>query len=146
MTRRAVPSWQVVLSDLALILFLTTLAALQNADPTPGAPVLETARAHELAAYREGAGGLSLKQWLAQQPGDPRAQLTVLARFAPGDYGAVSRRAQSLAEQAAQAGKPPRVVVEPAASSDVMVTLAYDVPEAISQAHRTRLRPDSLAR
>ncbi|MFN4112571.1 MAG: hypothetical protein ACK4GD_01365 [Sphingomonadaceae bacterium] len=146
MIRAGVPSWQVVLSDLALILFLTTLAALHAATPAAVGQATEAARSQELAVYREGAGGLALEQWLVQQPPDPRAQLTVLARFAPGDLAVISRRAQALANRAASAGKPPRVVIEPAVSSEVLVSLAYDAPLAISQAPSTRLRPSSLAR
>lgn len=96
--------------------------------------------------YRNGAGGLSLSQWLGQQDRDPRAQITVLARFAPGEFGIVSRRAGALAAAAAQADKPPRVIVEPGARSDVFVSLAYDAAMPSPQAHTTRLRPEVLAR
>ncbi len=146
MSRRAIPSWQVVLSDLALILFLTTLAAMQGTRTDPSAGPSAGQRAHEQAIYREGAGGLSLDQWLAQQDRDPRAQITVLARYAPGEFEPVSRRAEALATTAEQAGKPPRIVIEPAPRSDVIVSLGYDAAMPASQAHSTRLRPADLAR
>lgn len=146
MSRRTIPGWQVVLCDLALILFLTTLAATQSGRPAPDAAPAASPRAHEQAIYRDGAGGLSLSQWLAQQDRDPRAQVTVLAQFAPGEFGIVSRRAGALAAAAAQADKPPRVIVEPGARSDVFVSLAYDAAMPSPQAHTTRLRPEVLAR
>lgn len=144
--RRTIPAWQVVLSDLALILFLTTLAALQGTSKEAPGSLAEAPRSHEVAVYREAAGGLALAQWLETQPADPRLQLTVLARFTPGEFEQVHERAQRLASEAAKAGKPPRLVLEPAEHSEVLVSLAYDVPEAMSQAQSTRLRPDSLAR
>lgn len=146
MTARTVPTWQVVLSDLALILFLTTLAALQGTTRGSANPAQESERAQELAVYRDGAGGLTLEQWLAEQPKDPRAQVTVLARFAGGEFETVAQRARGLAGDAARAGKPPRLIIEPARESSVVVSLAYDAPQATSQAQSTRLRPDSLAR
>lgn len=146
MSRRTIPGWQVVLCDLALILFLTTLAATQSGRPAPDAAPAASPRAHEQAIYRNGAGGLSLNQWLAQQGRDPRAQITVLARFAPGEFEPVSRQAKAMAAAAARAGKAPRMVVEPAASSDVIVSLGYDATVPSSQAHTTRLRPEVLAR
>lgn len=146
MTRRAVPSWQVVLSDLALILFLTTLAAVQGTqqDATPDAH--ESPRAHELAVYREGAGGLSLGAWLDLQSPDPRAQLTILARYAPAEFASVETRARALALAARDHGQAPRVVLEPGAASEITVSLAYDNPAVQPQAQATRLRPAALAR
>lgn len=146
MTSRAAPSWQVVLCDLALILFLTTLAAAQEGGPEAPDAMQQSERAQELAVYRDGAGGLTLEQWLAEQPGDARTQVTVLARYAPADFAAVEQRARVLAGSAAKADKPPRLIIEPAKESAVIVSLAYDAPQAASQAHSTRLRPASLAR
>lgn len=153
MTRPAVPGWQVVLSDLALILFLTTLAALHGTKPDRAPSAAEAARSGELAVFRERAGGLTVQQWLDRQAADPRAQVTVLARFAPGDFSQVTRRAQALAQACAAAGKPPRLVIEPGGRSEVpggrsevIVSLAYDAPAALSHAHSTRLRPVVLAR
>jgi hypothetical protein len=150
MKGRAIPTWQVVLSDLALILFLTTLAALARTpgeEPVPVTiTVTETDRSSELAVYRDGAGGLTLIEWLMQQQPDPRIQVTVLGRFAPTEFAAVSRRARELALQSEQIGRPPRLVLEPADTSVIVVSLAYDAPELLSHAQTTRLRPDSLAR
>lgn len=147
MKRRLIPSWQVVLSDLALILFLTTLSGLaQTRSNSAPDQVGESARSAEMAVYREGAGDLALGQWLEGQPRDPRLQLTVYARYAPAEFAAISKSAADLAEEARRSGVVPRVVVEPARASEVTVTLAYDSPGELSQSHSTRLRPDSLAR
>ena len=143
MKARGSAAWQVVLSDLALILFLTTLAAVGSGDGASPAPV---PRSSEVAVYREGAGGLTLPQWLDQQPADSRMQLTVQARYAARDFDRVSTRAARLARDAAESGVSPRVSLEPASSSNVTVSLAYDARPDQLQAQRTLLRPDSLAR
>lgn len=145
MTGRGIPAWQVVLSDLALILFLTTLAALARMPEGAGTLPVAAERSSEMAVYRDGAGGLTLAQWLAQEQPDARVQVTVLGRFAPADFAQVSERAERLALQVQQLGHAPRLVLEPGSGSEVIVSLAYDAP-ALSQAQTTRLRPDSLAR
>ena len=147
MKRRLIPSWQVVLSDLALILFLTTLSGLAQKDRgEAGAEAGESIRSGEVAIYRPGAGGLSLRHWLEGQPRDDRLQVTVYARYAPAEFGPVSEDAANLAAEARRAGAAPRLVLEPAKRSEVTVALAYDAPGDASQSHSTRLRPVSLAR
>lgn len=151
MTRRAAPSWQVVLSDLALILFLTTLAASGGGDggrvgEPDEKPVAPSPRAAELAVYRENAGGLSLARWLAEEGRDGRAQLTVTGRYRSGEYARVSAAAQRMAGEAARHGHEPRLVLEPGAQNEVLASFSYDAPQAASQAQTTRLRPASLAR
>ena len=90
--RRTIPAWQVVLSDLALILFLTTLAALQGTAKEAQGSIAEAPRSHEVAVYREAAGGLSLAQWLESQPADPRLQqnAALLKRYV--DAGRLGRK------------------------------------------------------
>lgn len=147
MSKRGVPSWQVVLSDLALILFLTTLAAQASLRQQSTATTRPSPQASELAVYRPGAGGLSLRQWLAEQPRDARRQLTVAGRYRPEAFDRITGEARALAQQAALAGHAPRVLIEPGAHSEVIVSFAYDAPpDQPAAADSTRLRPASLAR
>ncbi len=95
-----------------------------------------------LLASRE-RWALQVENPLKETDPDLRA---MLARFAPGEFEPVSRQAKAMAAAAARAGKAPRMVVEPAASSDVIVSLGYDATVPSSQAHTTRLRPEVLAR
>lgn len=143
MKRRGATAWQVILSDLALILFLTTLAASSS---ERGQSESHPPRTGEVAVYREGAGGLTLGQWLNQQPADPRMQLTVQARYAATDFDRIAGRASQLARVAQANGFAPRLSLEPAERSEVAVSLAYDQIAGQSQAQTTRLRPASLAR
>lgn len=143
MKRRGTLAWQVVLSDLALILFLTTLAASGS---DQGIGTIPLHRVGEVAIYREGAGGLSLAQWLDQQPADPRLQLTVQARYAAADFDRIAQRASRLARQAEANGHRPRLLLEPATHSEIAVSLGYDAVPDQSHSASTRLRPSSLAR
>ena len=143
MKARGASAWQVVLSDLALILFLTALAAAGNQHGASDDHAVPTG---EMAIYREGAGGLTLAQWLDQQPADPRIQLTVQARYAATDFDRVADRAAHLAQQAAARGYMPRLSLQPAAQSEVTGSLAYDALPGQCQALTTRLRPASFAR
>jgi hypothetical protein len=128
MIARVGSGWQTVLADLSLILFMVTASAVAQAD---GIVVQADAspRAEPLAFYVPGKDAPTLRQWLAEQGGDGRQMLTIVASYRPG------RRADALANAAALAGEmegsdtPLRVVVEPG-EGGVHATLAYDAPEA----------------
>ncbi len=130
MIARAGSGWQVTLADLSLILFIVTASALSQGGPSPSkppAPAQRSATAEPLAVWRP--GGPALGAWLAQQPHDPRQQLTIIAPYAaPAQESALSA-AVSLAQEARAAGFAPRVVVEPGQGGP-SVTLAYDQPLA----------------
>lgn len=73
--------WQVVLADLALILFLVTLAALAaGPDGDDRSRIAKPEIAASQALYREVEDGPTLAQWLDQRPADPRATLTILGQ------------------------------------------------------------------
>lgn len=144
--------WQLILADLALILFLLTLSALpaDEADAEAG-PRLAVTKAHteqagsyrppEIAAaqalYRPVEQGPSLTQWLAAQQPDPRATLTIFAAHAPGGEAAAWLRAQALAAEAQASGTRVRTIITAGATEEVYASLAYDEMLADS---RTELR------
>ncbi|WP_086619015.1 hypothetical protein [Erythrobacter tepidarius] len=128
-------SWQLILADLALILFLVTLSALPRtaADAAPGLadrlapaqrPRAEIAAAQAL--YRPVAGGPSLGEWLASQPHDPRATLTIFALHPAGGEAAAWEAARRLAASARSSGVPVRTIITSAARADLYASLAYD--------------------
>ena len=153
-------SWQTLLTDLSLVLFMVTAGALGRArlerhsavaapmPPPPSAP-------SPLAVYRDGPGAPPLGTWLAQQPRDARQQLTIVARYAPGTERQVPRQVAALLAAANGAGVHPRIVVEPGEGGisagvgfDALpvtppppapsVPLAHDLqPAAQDQPHRT---------
>jgi hypothetical protein len=140
--------WQLILADLALILFLLTLSALPAAEAETGRKLAdraargEEARAvpatAEIAAaqalFRPVPGGPSLSQWLASQPADPRATLTVFARYRTGEETAAWQAAQALAAEAQSRDVPVRIIIRAGGAGeadDLYASLAYDaVPES----------------
>ncbi len=133
------PSWPLILADLALILFLVTLTGLdgegrQAADP--GVMALARGGSRQMVAdaqvapaqalYRPIAGGPSLREWLASQPHDPRATLTVFARYALGNEAAIWAEASALSREAAGAKLAVRTILTRGAESDLYASLAYD--------------------
>lgn len=124
-------SWLMTLADLTIILFIITAADLSRAD----ARVTETAQsvaaiatAEPVAIFRPGHG--SLAAWLAGQPADPRQQLTIIVRHAKGDQAASMGKGMALLEQAQQAGRYARMVVEEGEHSEIAAYLAYDASPA----------------
>lgn len=132
--------WQLILADLALILFLLSLSTLPAAEaetgrhhadraargeetrPAPAAPEIAAAQ----ALYRPTASGPNLGAWLAAQPRDPRATLTVFARHRPGGEAAAWQAAQALAAQARSKGVAVRTIIAAGTETDLYASLAYD--------------------
>lgn len=136
--------WQLIIADLALILFLLTLSALPAAEADTGHRLADReARGEEArpdpapaeiaaaqALFRPVPGGPSLSQWLASQPRDPRTTLTVFARHRPDGEAAAWQAARTLAAEARGRDVPVRIIIGAGAASDLYASLAYDaVPE-----------------
>ena len=132
-------AWQLLLADLALILFLVTLSALPASEAKSGRKLADSAATEkdvrgggltEIAAsqalFRPVAGGPSLTEWLAGQPRDPRATLTVFVRHRPGGEAAAWQIAQRLADDALRSGVAVRTIITPRAQDEIYASLAYD--------------------
>lgn len=139
--RRGVVSWQTMLADLSLILFMVTAAAMGQPAPRPAVarplprPAATPGRSgppvqgEPLAVYRAVPGAPPLARWLAAEQLDPREQLTITTRYRPGERAQALARAADLAERAGAAGGSARIVIEPRAGGDgggVEATLAFD--------------------
>ncbi|MEE4152951.1 MAG: hypothetical protein V2I27_02210 [Erythrobacter sp.] len=134
---RSGTSWQLILADLALILFLVALIALiggqdkraanerdpGNAGRVPAAPT-QIAPAH--AVYRPTPSAPAIGEWLAGQALDNRAVLTIEARHVRGEEARAWDAALALAREAKRAPVQVRVTIEEARESDLSATLAYD--------------------
>lgn len=131
--------WQLIIADLALILFLLTLSALPAAEAESGrrlaaravqekaardAALAEVAPAQAL--FRPVAGGPSLGTWLAAQTPDARATLTIFASHAPGRETQAWARAAALAAEARATGTRVRTIITAGRQSDLYASLAYD--------------------
>ncbi len=154
MITRKAPSWQLILADLALILFLVALSALANeaADTVQEPPIGPTRQAEEDNASRSGQAapqiaasqalfrssplGPTIDEWLAEQPADPRATLTIFAQYSVRDNAdeqtAVWEQAQAFAVSASRAASEKqfsiRTVITQGRTSDVYASLAFDAP------------------
>lgn len=138
--------WQTIIADLSMILFMLTASAVTRQDPKAhaapavAAPKAEP-RSEPTAVWIAGEGAPPLRTWLAQQPRDPRQQVTITASYAPGAMAEALDKAQALAREAGDA----RVVVEPGlpgAANDLRVVIGYDAPEA-RLAHSLRSSPEN---
>lgn len=150
MSRTATPQrgghgWQLILADLALILFLLTLSALPAAEAETGKrladraarkedarPIKLTEIAAAQALYRPLAEGPSLSEWLAAQQPDPRTTLTIFVTHARGGEAEAWARAQALAAEARASGASVRTIITAGAEADLYASLAYDA--AIAEA------------
>lgn len=123
-------SWQLVLADLALILFLVTLTALVNSSSKSDelltrAPFVAPAQ----ALFRPTARGPTLAEWLREQPADPRLTLTIIAQHSGEDEELMWDNAQRMAASVAGSDFGIRVVITRAEQSDLYASLAYDEPD-----------------
>jgi hypothetical protein len=135
MTRTAL-GWQVMLADLALILFMVTAAAMADAPDKPKAAAVlpaqkpqDPARSEPLAVWRDGEGAPDLAAWLAQEQPDPRLQLTITLRYPPAAQAGALARGGALAQAASARGMTPRVILEPSPAAqtlEAVAALAYD--------------------
>ena len=133
--------WQTLLTDLSLVLFLFTAAALNlqpdehkgaamdrapaAAPPPPAAP---PALGDPVAVWRAGPGAPDLRHWLQSQPGDARLRLTIVAPVA---------EAQNALSLAASAGKPARILLESDAVGTPFAALTYDQPPPLARGLQT---------
>ena len=133
---RQTPSWQLILADLALILFLMTAAALSAYRETDtnktsvNAPApLDVALGPAQAVYRPGPGLPTFSQWLESQPRDSRASLTIVSEYTGNDDDAAWSDARGMAEAAQAIGVRARVIIREGEKNTVQANLAYDQPE-----------------
>lgn len=128
--------WAVTLADLSIILFMITAADLSNAElaktglESTSATVVT---AEPVAMYRPSGAAPSFSTWLAQQPGDPRQQLTVIVRHDDRGADAAIARGLDLMRQAEAAGRKARLIVEQSDHSDVAAILAYDAAPTVAR-------------
>lgn len=119
MKARAGTGWQYVMTDLSLILFMITAAALRD---TPSAGPVRTAPAvpaegEPAALWRSGAGSPPIAAWLADAGRDPRLRLTIYA--SPAGVEAALRLA-------GEGGRAARIVLDPDLTAAPYAALTFD--------------------
>ena len=144
-------SWQTILADLSLILFMVTASALANApdgplgpdsDPHPAAahphgpppapapksvPIIAAlSRAEPVGVWRSGVDAPPLAQWLREVARDPRLRLTITVHYAPGGRKAGLAQALHLDTAAGAHAADARILVEPGLPAGASAALGYD--------------------
>lgn len=124
--------WQTLMTDLSIILFMITAAALGQQQPATagrknedGPAQTPSERSEPVAVYRAVAGAPPLGDWLSSQPRDPRQMLTIVSTYADGGEIAALDLADRLAREAHKLDQTTRVVIEPG-EGGATATLAYD--------------------
>ncbi len=129
MTRIA-PSWELLLADLSLILFVATAAALAHAEEVSaqekGGPSVSGSPVALLRGAGDGEDDVLLARWLADYRPDPREQLTLTLHYAPGTFEAVQMRADRLRNLSEDAGQRPRIILEPGDAPALHASFAFD--------------------
>lgn len=137
MTAQVSTSWATILADLAILLFMITAADLSNAEITKSATAPSSAAvvpAEPVALYRPDGSAPPLGRWLAEQPTDPRQQLTVVVHYRAGEADTMAAEGLRLVSQAEAAGRDARLIAEPGDRSEAAVVLAYDAnPQAVAR-------------
>jgi hypothetical protein len=167
MIARAVgSSWQTILADLSLILFMVTASALANtsdgplgadgnpvaaARPAPRAApashaappvpaIMPAPRAEPVAVWRPGGAHTpTLAQWLGDVARDPRLRLTITVHYAPGGRDQALADAARLDRSAGVRGDTARIVVEPGQPAGVNAVVGYDGLDEATKASGTLL-------
>lgn len=143
-------SWQTILADLSLILFMVTASALANssdgplgndsdesakphapsraAQPraAPAPPIQPIPRAEPVGVWRPASGAPTLPQWLGEVARDPRLRLTITVHYAPGGRDAALAQALRLDHAAGVQGETARIVVEPGLPIGADAVVGYD--------------------
>lgn len=127
--------WQVILADLSLILFLTTLAGFsqlrqreQSRDLSSPEFLLPqgSAAAPLQSIYRATPQAMPFMKWLELENADPRAQLTIRAQYPPGGEQSAWHVALEMARDAGAAGFAPRVILDPGQEQALSASFAFD--------------------
>jgi len=140
-------SWQTILADLSLILFMVTASALDStsdgplgdghaparaspAAPRPAPappPILPAPRAEPVGVWRPGgAHAPTLARWLGDVARDPRLRLTITVHYAPGGRAQALAEAARLDRAAGAHGDTARIVVEPGQPAGANAVVGYD--------------------
>ena len=127
MIPRLAGGWQTTLADLALILFIVSVAGL-NAPATETSPPRPSEQGEASAIYRVSAESPPIGEWLAEQAPDERQHLTVIARYKPGEADLAARQALSLVDQAGPAVQAARIILEQGEGNETLALLAFDRP------------------
>ncbi|WP_239805197.1 hypothetical protein [Croceicoccus hydrothermalis] len=121
-------SWQVMLADLAMILFLVAASAVPAREIAPAEVALtEPVVAGEPSAvFRDNGEDKRFARWLDSRSADARETLTIRGGPEAGRYDGALARAAALSAIAAARWVATRIVLEPESGDAVIAVFAFD--------------------
>lgn len=137
MTERSfASSWQTVIADLSLILFLVSAYTLDHEAEKP--EFERTSRIAEgvpLAVWRDDPGQIPIGEWLHEQAPDDLAGATITVSYTDGDVEGAWRRARNLSAVLGPRGADLRVLLIAGDRDGAEVSLAHaTTPQSTSGA------------
>ena len=114
----------IVIADLSMIMFLVCASALQKKAAEPAPSLLETPVM--LSVWSDTAGGITLTEWLAQQPPDDSQRLSIEVTYRAGGLAAALTRADGLRLSAGAAGTDARVLIAEGPADAALAQLVQD--------------------
>jgi hypothetical protein len=129
MTARRAPAWQVIIADLSLILFLTSLIGIgrpEEVSDVPGEGPQQSYFAEGQLLYRPTKGALEFERWLREIAPDSRMQVTIYMGYRDEIDMAALEQARGWLGQARSQGYKARIVVEQTEVAELYTLIAYD--------------------
>ena len=114
----------IVIADLSMIMFLVCASALQKEAAAPPPALFQTPVM--LSVWSDAAGGITLADWLAQQPPDDSQRLSIEVTYRAGGLAAALARADGLRVSAGSAGADARVLIAEGPADAALVQLVQD--------------------
>jgi hypothetical protein len=115
----------VIVADLALILFLTTLAGLARAEET-GSGNAHARFAEAQLIYRPAAGVPKFSDWLEESAPDPRMQVTIYVTFEGSPKTSAYGTGIEMLGEAQRNGYEARLIVARGGPAETYAVIAFD--------------------
>lgn len=124
-------SWQIMLADLSLILFITAAAAISHNKTSAKLSVPPTVP--PVAIFRDDKQDGELEYWLNHYQGDARQKLSLVVTYKAGQLDKATARARAMAKTAQNAGLHPRIVIEEGREEAAEASFSYDGTESLAR-------------
>lgn len=127
MSGRSGRFWQVLLADLALILFIVSASMLDRPADLPAGDAARTQyeAGPALAIWRDSEDAQPLRDWLIAQQLDDRDRPLITVEHEQGGRDAGLRRVEVLLAEAGEETRDARILVQPGPHPGITVSLQY---------------------
>ncbi len=122
-------SWQVLLADLSLILFITTATTVAVQPVSLDGATVHRPRTEKI--YSSFMSGEDIGEWLAAYTRDPRERLWITIHYRRGDFASAVQRASQLEASASAVGQTPHIALEQSEKNRTTAFFAYNMPHTL---------------